>query len=242
MVHSRRLGFTLHDLGWKAYIILLDPRPWFLEGGGFLRRCPWIALAIAGLVPALLRGRITALLAIVIALNAVLYLSYIDLLPTGFWLYNNVHYWTWALPGYGLLAVILVQDLFARRPAARRIIASASLIVTAVLLCVHLDPRPIAPVGRSKMVEFPGLTAKFDEWSLVLRDRIGEMENVYDMRAVPVPGGLRIFALRRDFVGPVQWVPGHAPPDAATEKPPVYWDTAFRLGLPCWLLRVRACG
>jgi hypothetical protein len=80
MVTSDRVGFTLYDLGWKAYVILIDPRAWFMDGEGLLHRVPWLALGIAGLVPALWRGRGPALLAVLLLLQGGLYLSYVDLL------------------------------------------------------------------------------------------------------------------------------------------------------------------
>ena len=259
MRQSRALGFTLYDLPWKAYVILVDPRPWFHEGDGLLRRCPWLALALAGVVPALRRAWPNAspkwgaspegaspALAILVAMlgaHAVLYLSYVDLLPTGLWRHDTVHYWIWALPGDALLGFVLLQDL-ARRGAARKV-AIGCLGAAALLLCVHLDPTPVESGTPAKMLLFPGLTAKFDEAyyaPVVLRDAVGDQANVYAVRAFPAPDGLRVVALRRPFMGDVAWAPGHAPAwpgaaDGPTAGPPIRWAIALRLGWPCWLPR-----
>ncbi len=247
MLNSRGIGFTLHDLGWKAYVILLDPRPWFLDGAGLLMRTPWLALGIAGLLPALLRGRFSALLAVMLVLHGALYLAYVDLLPVGLWRYNNVHYWTWAFPAYALLAVMLLRDL--ARPVVRsqRLIAVASLAGTAVLACLHLDPAPAEAGQPAKMLTFAGPDDGFAPLyfgALTVRDVSGELDNIRDMRAFPVPSGMRVIALARDFEGNERWEAGHAPPGAIALAPARRWVVGVRLGRPCWLpgLRCAAAG
>lgn len=239
MVMSRQIGFTFYDLGWKAYVILIEPRAWFLDGEGLLRREPWIALSIAGLVPALVRGRGPMLLGVLLLLHAGLYLAYVDLLPTGFWRYNNVHYWNWALPGYGLLAVLLLRDVLRPEVGYRRTIAYASVIVTGAVLCVHLDPRPATEAEPAKMLDFPAAplhfeAAYFGNWAL--HDDASELGNITAVRGIPTTSGMRVIALRRDVAGPVGWV---AAPDGwqPGEGPPQRWQIGFSIGLPCWLLR-----
>jgi hypothetical protein len=53
-----------------------------MDGEGLLRRAPWVALGIAGSTPAIPRGGSPALLALILVVHAVLYLSYVDLMPT----------------------------------------------------------------------------------------------------------------------------------------------------------------
>jgi len=141
MTQSREIGFTLYDWGWTAYVILVDSRGWFMDDEGLLHRAPWIALACARLLPALFRGRAAALLAALLLAHGPLYLSYVDLLPTGFWRFNNIHYWQWAVPGYGILAWLLLIDLIHPLTRTRRWVASVSLIVTGIALCMHVEPR-----------------------------------------------------------------------------------------------------
>jgi hypothetical protein len=238
MRQSRALGFTFYDFGWKAYVILIDPRAWFGEGDGLLRRCPWIAFSLAGVIPALRRGRALATLVAMLTAHAVLYLSYVDLLPTGFWRFDNVHYFTWALPGYAVLAFVLVQDIF-RRGGVGRLIAGASVVATALVLCVRVDPVRAAPGEPAKMLEFPGLKSTFDgvySAPLALRDGAGEIPNVFRMRVYPAADGLRAIALRRPFIGPVSWLPGHAP-DGPDEISSTAWAIGVAFGWPCWLPR-----
>jgi hypothetical protein len=227
---ERQRGFSLHDFGWKAYVVFINPVPWFWDGEGLLRHAPWLALGIAGLAPALARGGLTALLAAVVVLHAGLYLAYVDMLPTGIWRYDNVHYFTWIFPAYGLLAWLLLKDLAARKP-----VAWASLAVTALILCIHVNPVPARGAG-AKMLDFPGATAPFATayfGDLRLRDDAGVLVNVNDMHVIPIPGGLRVVALRRGVIGNAVWVHGYAPEagTALTQR----WAMQVKPGWPCWL-------
>ena len=250
MQHSRTLGFTPYDLGWKAYVLLADPYPWFADGTGLLRRLPWMALGLAGLLPALRHGRAAGLLAAALVVHLLLYLSYLDLLPTGLWRFNNVHYWKWTVPGYALLAWLLVRDLarwpLARLPARPRYAAAGSLLAVAVLSCLRIEPRPAGPDEPAKMLEYhgpaPGFAASY-EGDLVLHDALGSLASVSGMRAVPVPGGMRVLALARPFTGPVTFdradgLPGGLPeglPEGLLDHPPDRWAGHVVLGRPCWL-------
>jgi hypothetical protein len=240
MVTSDRVGFTLYDLGWKAYVILIEPRFWFMDGEGLLHRVPWMALGIAGIVPAFCRGRRSALLALLLLIHGVLYLSYVDLLPTGFWRYDNVHYFGWTFPGYALLAWLLVRDFAGEGAGWRRMVGRAALALTAVLLCVHLNPVPAEQGEPAKMLDFPAVPPRFDvaysePW--VLRDDAGDIENVTMARGVPTQAGLRVLALRRPFVGEVEWV---VPPEGwrGTGAPQRY-RVGLTFGRPCWLRLMR---
>jgi hypothetical protein len=240
MLMSRQIGFTLYDFGWKAYVVLVDPRAWFLDGEGLLHRAPWMAFGIAGLVPALLRGRAAGLLAVVLAVHALLYLSYVDLLPTGIWRFHNVHYWTFAFPGYGLLGLLLVRDLIRPATPGRRWVAGLSLAATAVLLCLHLSPVPAAAGEPAKMLRFSGAPPGFDAvygsgW--VAADDAGTLRSPEQVRAIPVPDGLRVFAFRRAIREGWRWI---EPPAGWTNAaPPSRWRIGISLGQPCWIKLVR---
>ena len=86
------------------------------------------------------------MLAVTLVIHSVLYLSYVDLLPTGFWRYLNVHYWTWAFPGFALLAVLLLRDLLSAR---FRLPAAAALAAVILLLCVRIVRCRRAPAPQS---------------------------------------------------------------------------------------------
>jgi hypothetical protein len=241
MRNSAGIGFTLYDLGWKTYVLLLDPYPWFLDGIGLARRIPWLALALAGLVPALFRGAKDRVLAATLLLHAVLYISYVDLLPTGLWRFLNVHYFVWALPGWALLAALLLRDL-ARpgralaRPGRARWIAAASLPATALLLCLRAVPVPAADDAPAKALDFagptPGFAASYFGDDLALHVELGDLHNFTGMRVLPTPHGVRVIALRRAFTGRVGWVPGHAPPGFEGTAPVARSVSGTRLAFP----------
>ena len=240
MAMSTGLGFTLHDLGWKAYTLLLDPRDWFLEGRGLLWRAPWAALALAGLAVAWAHGRAAGLLAVLILLHALLYLSYVDLLPTGLWRFYNVHYWQWALPGLALLAFLAGRDLLRWRRAP--LFPLAPLAVAASVPLLLLRPVPVeVPVGvPAKMLAYTGAVPGFIEayfTELALQDSLGEMHGFGELRAIPVPGGMRVYALRRPFGDGPAWV---TPPPGWPGGTPVRYGIGWRLGVPCWT-RLVAC-
>lgn len=238
---SAGIGFTLQDLGWKAYVLLVDPRDWFLEGRGLLSLAPYAALAGAGLVVAWAHGRAAGLLAILIVLHGLLYLSYVDLLPVGMWRFFNVHYWQWALPGLALLAFLVVRDLMRWRRAPG--FPLAPLAVAATLLLLLLRPAPVeVPAGTpAKMLAYAGTPPTFEAAYLgapALRDSAGEVRGLGALRALPVPGGMRVYALRRPFGDDPVWVA--PPPGWMGTAPPVRYGIAWRLSVPCWT-RLAAC-
>ena len=152
--NSASIGFTTDDLGWKAYVIWVDPFAWFADGEGILERAPWIALGACGLVPALIRGPKDRMLAAALAIHAALYTSYVDLLPTGLWRFMNIHYFVWAIPGYALLAALLLRDLLQR--GAPRLVAVGSAAATFLVLSLRVLPTPVPETDPAKAIDFTG--------------------------------------------------------------------------------------
>ncbi len=229
MRQSGQMGFTLHGLAWKAYVILVDPRAWIGGGQGLIARCPYLIFGIAGLLPALRRPA-TAVLAVTLMLHSVLYLSYVDLMPTAFWRYLNVHYWTWSFPGFALLGVLLLRDLLT--PASRRL-AGAALAVVLVLLCVRIVPVPADAGERVDALDFPVGKLTFDSVNFAgfrLTDAAGTLENINQMRAIALPDRTRIVALTRPLHPPVS-----VTMPELHDTTPVPLRMAYRFGLPSWL-------
>ncbi len=239
VIQSGRLGFAFSEFPWKAYVLLIDPRPWFPSGVSLLARCPWIALGIAGVVPAVLQtsGAVrwsATLLAVAILAYCVVFFSYIDLLPSGLWMYANVHYFQWVFPGVGLFAFLLLRAL---RGSERRT-AIVSLIVTLIVLSVRIEAVRVGNQSPARMVQFPGVSGRWGHiyfGNEVLRDARGTMTNIIQMRLLPDGEGVRAIALRRMFVGPVQWAPGGAPSPQAQTIVPKRWGERITFGYPLWL-------
>lgn len=234
---SRGLGFSAHGLVWKAYVILVEPRAWFHGGEGLLHHVPWMALGIAGLILAFVRGGLRLILAVVVLCHAVTYLCYVDFLPSGLWRYYLVHYWTWVLPAYGALGFLLLRELARPVTASERRLAGVALAVTVAILCVEIKPVP-ATSRTAFAVDFSGpppafSSGYFDPWQL--RDDTGILRNVGDVRGSAAPFGLRVFSIRSQFSGDVSWVEDHPFPAAVSAHPVARWDAVPRLGYPCWV-------
>lgn len=223
------IGFTLHNFGLKSYLILVDPRAWIGGGEGLLRRCPWLILGFAGLLTAF-RRPVTAMLSVALVVHGVLYLSYVDLLPTGFWRYMNVHYWTFTFPGFALLGFLLLRDLVEPR---HRAIAVGALIGVLLLLCIRLDPVAAAPDQSADALDLPAGRRDFNtiymSSSLHVTDADGTLENIKQVRAIPLGDGVRILALTRSLVGDVT-VDG----DGMHVTTPVRFRAALHWGIPFW--------
>ena len=243
MRSSAQIGFTLHDIGWKAYVLLIDSYPWFADGKGLLQHAPWIAVGLAGLVPAAMRGPKHRMLAATLAAQGLLYVSYVDLLPTGLWRFMNVHYFAWCLPGFALLGALLLRDL--AKPGRIRHVAWISAAVTAALLCARVVPKAVADTQPAKAVDFAGPLPPFLDTffagRLAMQDAKGILRDNTDIRGFIYPGGVRVIALRRGIVGPVKWLPGHAPEGFAGASPSARWSPSVRFAWPpAWLLASRA--
>jgi hypothetical protein len=240
MVHSRTLGFAFSQLPWKTYVLLIEPHPWFPYGVSLLARCPWLVLALAGIVPALvsLRGpaRWTAcLLATSSIAYCALFFSYIDLLPSGLWRYENVHYFKWEFPGLALFAWFLIREFW----GARKRLAAACLVATVAVTSVRVVAMPVDQEHAARMVQFPGIHLTWEKsylsTSLTLRDSRGKVVSVTGMRVLPDGEGLRALALRREFVGPVRWTQDNAPDADAYHRVPRRWGERVTFGYPCWM-------
>ena len=238
MLQSKALGFRLDGLGWKAYTLLIDPLPWFPYGAGVLEAMPWLAVAAVGmLMLPMLRGEAQAALTL-LALTAIptvmLFLSYVDLLPTGLWRYQNIHYFKWTLPGFALFAYVALRELAI---GDRRGRAAGCFAAALVPLSLHLTPVRATAAQPARMVQLPGEITGFDQSyfsQMTIRDRHGIGRNIIDFRLMPDDQGLRLLALGLPFPdGPtiLSGDPRRHPGGAA----PVRWRSRLALGWPCWL-------
>lgn len=234
MTNSASIGFSFHAYGWKAFNLLVAPRPWWGEGQGLLARHPWIALSFIMAPFAVTRGPAVAAMAVAALAHLGLYVAYVDLLPTGLWTYLNVHYLKWMGPAFALMAWIGVAQAIGR-PRGWPALATASAAVL-LLLCVRVMPAAARDEARWRGLQIPGPTPSMEQSYMkgdaAQRDAAGVLRNVVDMRLYPVPQGVRVLALRRDIVPPV--------PDLPAGAQPIVAQASF--GWPCWLPgRPQAC-
>ncbi len=199
ILNSREIGFTLHNFDLKVYLILVDPRGWVGGGEGLIRRCLWLILGFAGLLTAL-RRPVPAMLALTLAVHGILYLSYVDLLPTGLWRYFLVHYWTFAFPGFALLGFLWVRDLL--QPETRAV-AVGALALVLLLLCIRLDPVPAGLDLPADALDLRlGSPAPDIRPGFRVTDADGTLTG-HQIRAFPIGNTVRLIAIRRVLLGPV---------------------------------------
>jgi hypothetical protein len=241
MLGSRVVGFTVHNLVWRAYVLLIEPRQWFFSGQGLMQHRQWLLFGFAGAFWALRRGDAVALLAACLIAYGGLYLCYVDLLPTSLWTYKAIHYFKWTFPGLGLLAWLLLGALFRRQR-----LAWTALAVVFLLSCIRVTPRPADSHELANMVDIPGPAATdgdtMMEPRLFVVDDLGIVQNVTVMRAFPFPSGdgVRLIGLRRDFLGTIKRGFSVGPDIAASTGPQRRWAEQIGFGYPCWLF-LRAC-
>lgn len=247
------MGFDFARLGWKAYVLLIEPRPWFPYGTGMVAQMPWLLLGFAGalVLVAHHNSRPLALLLLVPALAyAAIMLAFIDLLPTGLWRFNNIHYFKWLFPLLGLFAWRWVVDL-----RARPLAGILALVVVLIASSVRMEPRAVSAEEPARLLVFTARPAPFHTVYMArstVTDRLGSQRNFFDYHQIPDESGhILIASLRRDFVG-TKVTPGADDPAGWPHTPPgFFWDgkagaapfgslvarfsPRLTLGLPCWL-------
>jgi hypothetical protein len=209
MRYSALYGFNFAWFGWKAYVLLVDPRAWFGEGMGLLEYAPWLLLGGAGLIAAAVatpaaRRPVTLAVAAAGVAYTVLMLAYVDLLPTGLWRFNNLHYFKWLFPLFGLFALRFVLD------ARRRPLLLGALVPVLLALTIRVAPVLVPGDVPARMVVFPA--PREAKWlptyfaTAWLTDARGEQRNSFDYHQILVDGRVRAVALRRPFAGNERWL------------------------------------
>jgi hypothetical protein len=251
---SRQYGFNLADLGWKAQILLVSPRPWFPDGEGLLAAMPWLIVGVAGMVLAAIRlsggaRALAAMLGLAALGYCVLLLAYVDLLPSGLWRFHLLHYFKWLFPLLALFAWLFVR--WAReawRPAA------AVLAGMVLLTGLRVEPVPATENEPARMLAFPATGAAWAELyhaRAVVRDAQGILRNGFDYREIAEGKDVMAVALKRPFApGIAEWTGDPAPsmaewpavrmrdpvlPGNWPQRPLGRWKERLTYGYPCWL-------
>jgi hypothetical protein len=232
------IGFYFGHLGWKAFTIFCNPMPWYDDGTAVLKLFPWMAFSFAGILLLFVRRlQIKKIplffLTAILLVNIILYLGYIDFLPTNLW--DAIHYWALTFPGLALLGFIFLRQLFSKENYRAALLC---LGITLAILSIQIMPLPSPSKENVRMVYFP----KSHEYTwqlsyyghLHVADSIGSMTNVWNMRVIPAKENtLRVMAMQRDFEGPVSWV-GSVLPTISSTDDAEYYSSHVTVGWPCW--------
>lgn len=239
---GRAQGFAFADLPWRAYVLLITPRPWFPDARSLIEGVPLLVPGAAGLIVIAASGkriarRWLALLAMISLPYVATYLAYTDLQPPGLWLFNNAHYFKWLFPLFGLGLWFWIGSFGYLRSAA---IATAALIVTLLPACFRVLPTVVPDDQPARMLMFKGANTRV--WSeayfapAVIEDSQGSLVNVGQFHQVPDAEGERAISVIRPFAAqPRRRDPGEAPPLDGWQKPYGRYGVRVSFGLPCWV-------
>jgi hypothetical protein len=240
-------GFAFADLPWRAYVLLVTPKPWFPDGQSLVEGLPLLVPGAAGLIVIALSGTCTARrwIAMIMAIAlpyALLYLAYTDLQPPGLWRYNNAHYFKWLFPLFGLGLWYWLGSFGRWRSAA---IATTALVAMLLPGCFRLLPTPVPDDRPARMLMFRGSTTRLwaDAYfaSSVIADSRGALVNVGQFHQVPDRDGERAISVIRPFAAhPRLRDPGEPPPYDGWRAPYARYDVRLSFGLPC-AFAPRAC-
>jgi hypothetical protein len=235
MTTSEQVGFVFSRLGWKTYLLLVEPQPWYPQGQGLLARFPWLVLPLAEFVliaASCLRRQGRAALILLSSLIVVywgVYFAYVDLTPSNLWRLHLVHYFKWSFPGLGLLAWLFMMQ-FRRSPSWQY-----ALLLAVVVGMSSLRVVPSPALGQNaEMVQYEGApqtleSAFLREWGF--SDALGSLGPL-GARAFPDSGGVRVLAERREIAGMLTWTNG---PPNVQHIAVARWSRSIRFGYPCWL-------
>jgi hypothetical protein len=236
MLHEREIGFAFSQLGWKAYLLLVEPRPWYPLEQGLLVSFPWLVISLTELCLLVVARRnetgrpALILLALMIVVHWTLYFAYVDLLPSNIWRYHVVHYLKWTLPGLGLLCWLFLRRVW-QSPQWQY-----GLLVVLVVgaLAIRVVPIPAGPDDDADMLRYtasppPGWDDTYlQDWAF--SDALGPLGRL-GVRVLPDSQGVRVLPTRRSIVGALSW-PGQP---AGIRGPTERWKARVTMGYPCWL-------
>jgi len=247
IIAGRGQGFALRDLPWKAYVLLVTPRPWFPDGRGLVAIAPFLLPGAAGLIATVIIGtyqarRMLAVIALIGLPLLTIQLAYTDFQPSGMWVYGNAHYLKWLLPLGGAGLWMWLRAFGRWREWA---VTMAATLVLLAFACLRPLPVAVGTDRPARMLQFKGnLVRNWSEAyfaSVSIRDSLGTLRNVGGFHQLPDDHGEREIAISRLFTGPAERLdPGEAPPFNVWQKPYARYAVRLSFGWPCWAPR-RAC-
>lgn len=215
---TERHSFPIADYLEKFVSIWLDGKTLYGEpGAGLTQKYPWLLIAIAGLIWALLKGDfILRTLSISIITLFAIYLPFGDLLPNGLWRFKNIHYFKWTFPYLALIAWLLFQNVLTtwRKRTGWILPTSLLVFIPLLLLSLHFEINNQSlkitsyaenvfefsmPANEIDFIDFNGVNGGFQEIYFsnnhLLLDGY-ELKQVRDFRLLPMGAYTRVLFIR----------------------------------------------
>ena len=136
-------GFHFGDMIEKYISIFIDASELYgAPDEAIYRRMLWMALSVPALIYVALKGnQVFRLVAFTMLLQFILYLPYSDLLPTGIWIYHNIHYFKWLFPYAALFIFWMIKSGVQKEMSERKRdwVFVLSVIVSLPILFVRIQ-------------------------------------------------------------------------------------------------------
>jgi hypothetical protein len=265
-VSTQSNGFHFADIFEKAVSIFLDAGSLYnAPDDSVLHRIKWLALAVPSAIYVIFFAPIVLRIVLaVIVLQLALYLPYADLLPTGVWRYQNIHYFKWLLPYLVLLVFWTARDFVLNweKGSARKIVLAGAIVLGLVVLATRIQLVEVEggrleacpgqgssclifgfaegePVEIDK-ISFPTLNGDFRTVYFSSNARVAsdgrELTHIRDFRFLPAEQGVDLLFIRPVRAREVHINTGAMSFDQSEVVPRVY-RYRFALGPPAWVVK-----
>ncbi len=135
------MGFNFLDIGFKYASLVNDSSVFGIKDGHLTNLVPWYPLMIAAaLIGAFTLATPIRYLIAASLISQISYLGFNDLVPTGLFTFNNIHYFTWSIAVIGVASFATIANIFnvnilSKKSSRKSIVATIfSLIAIAVVM------------------------------------------------------------------------------------------------------------
>ena len=157
------MGFSPWDLGFKFISLVTDSSAYGLDDGHLSHALPLvIPLTVLSVISLFLLAVPQKLLVVAALINFVSYLSFNDLVPTGLFTFNNIHYFTWSIAVFAVSAIAVLKVLIQtsiQQPKFRRqhlpIVAGVWVLATITLMNAQAQTHPVQLTTSSAVIQCP---------------------------------------------------------------------------------------
>ena len=141
------MGFSPWDLGFKFISLVTDSSAYGIDDGHLSHALPLvIPLSVLSVLSLLLLAVPQKLLVVAALINFISYMSFNDLVPTGLFTFNNIHYFTWSIAVFAVSAIsilkVLIQTSIHKPKFRRRHYRSWRSLILATTTLMHASTDP----------------------------------------------------------------------------------------------------